>query len=74
MVGLCPGAGWKGRDGFLWAQAKPVPASAGTKLPFRSGPHLLLCQLDCALDSTDGEAKNSPHWASPFQKAVGKEL
>ena len=38
VVGLSPGAGWKGRGGFLWAQAKPVRASAGTELPVPSSP------------------------------------
>ena len=53
------------------SRCEPLPAPSS---PFRSGPHLLVCQLDGALDGTNGEAKNSPHWASPLQKAIGKEL
>ena len=53
------------------SRCEPLPAPNS---PFRSGPHLLVCQLDGALDGTNGEAKNSPHWASPLQKAIGKEL
>ena len=53
------------------SQCGPLPAPSS---PLCSGPHLLVSLLDCALDGIKGEARNSPHWASPFPKVVGKEL